>query len=189
MFTRMRSLTAYEDMPPVAKGRASELPPPPHPGGEDGAAFDAVLFPHRSLPNSGFWAVMSIVIGVNLTLGVYFFMIGAWPVLGFCGLDIFFVWLAFKLSYRQGRLHERVLVRDGEMLVSRVLPSGHETRWRLQPAWARVVIDRPGDHESQVRVVSKGRSLVLGAFLSPDERVEFGKALREALVGAGGMRG
>ncbi|MEZ5897315.1 MAG: DUF2244 domain-containing protein [Parvularculaceae bacterium] len=164
------------------------MPLSPHPDGEDGAAFDAVLFPIARCP-IGFWAVMTSVIGVNLTLGVYFFMIGAWPVLGFCGLDIFFVWLAFKLSYRQGRLHERVLVRDGEMLVSRVLPSGHETRWRLQPAWARVVIDRPGDHESQVRVVSKGRSLVLGAFLSPDERVEFGKALSEALVGAGGMRG
>jgi uncharacterized membrane protein len=185
----MRSVAAYEDMPPDAKGRAADLPLEPLAGHDDEEGFDAVLFPHRSLPNAGFAAVMAIVISVNLTLGVYFYSIGAWPVLGFCGLDIFFVWLAFKLSYRQGRLHERVLVRPGEMLVSRVLPSGHETRWRLQPAWARVVIEHPGDHECAVRVVSKGRSLVLGAFLSPDERVEFGKALQAALTRVGEVRG
>ncbi|NWG91509.1 MAG: DUF2244 domain-containing protein [Parvularculaceae bacterium] len=147
-----------------------------------GAAFDAVLSPNRSLPNAGFLAVMAIVIGANFVFGVYFYAIGAWPVIGFCGLDVFLVWLAFKLSYRQGRLRERVRIASGDMRVSRILPSGHESRWRIEPYWARVVIDNPERHESRVRVVSKGRSLVLGAFLSPDERMEFGRALASALA-------
>ena len=109
--------------------------------------------------------------------------------IGFCGLDVFLVWLAFRLSYRQGRLHERVRIADGDMLVSRVLPSGHESRWRIEPFWARIVIDNPGAHEARVRVMSKGRSLVLGSFLSPDERVSFGEALREALARATGRAG
>lgn len=147
-----------------------------------GAAFDAVLSPNRSLPNAGFLAVMAIVIGANFVFGVYFYAIGAWPVIGFCGLDVFLVWLAFKISYRQGRLRERVRISSGDMRVSRILPSGHESRWRIEPYWARVVIDNPERHESRVRVVSKGRSLVLGAFLSPDERMEFGRALASALA-------
>ena len=165
----MVQLLYIEDMSPVLKGRASDLPEAsPSPGETD--FFDALLYPNRSLPNAGFLAVMAIVISANLTVG-----------LGFCGLDVFLVWLAFKLSYRQGRLHERVRVTPDEMLVSRVLPSGHETRWRLQPYWTEVRIDRPVEHESQVCVVSKGRTLILGAFLSPPERGEFAAALAAAL--------
>jgi uncharacterized membrane protein len=172
---------AVEDMAPDEKGRALD-PSPASPAA--GATFDATLFPNRSLPNAGFVAVMSVVIGANILFGIYFYSIGAWPVIGFCGLDVALVWLAFKLSYRQGRLHERVIIREGDLRVSRVLPSGHESRWRLQPFWARVVIDRDGEHEACVRVVSKGRSLVLGAFLSPDERMAFGRSLAEAVARA-----
>lgn len=175
----MRRVHDIETMPPVAKGRISAA------SGLDDVSgpslFDAVLYPNRSLPGSGFAVVMGVVIAVNLLLGGYFFSIGAWPVLGFCGLDILIVWLAFKLSYRQGRLRERVRITENEMLVARVLPSGHETRWRLQPSWTRVTIDQPVGHESHVRVVSKGKTLILGAFLSPAERGRFAAALSGAL--------
>ncbi len=175
-------MSTVENMAPDEKGRALK-PAPEAAAGE--ALFDAILYPNRSLPNAGFLAVMAIVIGANILFGIYFFSIGAWPVIGFCGLDVFLVWLAFRLSYRQGRLRERVIIREGDMRVSRVLPSGHETRWRLQPHWARVVIERPDDHEARVRVVSKGRTLVLGAFLSPEERVTFGRSLAAAVARAG----
>ncbi len=176
----MPRIRHYETMAPVAKGRASNA------SGLDDVAegeslFDAILAPNRSLPNAGFIAVMTIVIVSNLFFGTYFFLKGAWPVVGFCGLDVFAVWLAFKLSYRQGRLRERVRVTEDEMWVARVLPSGHETRWRLQPFWTRVAIERPVGHESQVRVTSKGETLILGAFLSPEERGRFADALSAAL--------
>ena len=174
--------TTIEDLAPSERGRASELPP--EPSRAAGLELDALLYPHRSLPNAGFLAVMAIVIGANFVFGVYFYSIGAWPVIGFCGVDVFLVWLAFRLSYRQGRLHERVVVTPGELRVSRVLPSGHEQRWRLQSYWAQVAIDMAGAHEAQVRVVSHGRSLVLGSFLAPAERVAFGEALRSALARA-----
>lgn len=154
---------------------------PPAEAAQDPAIFDALLYPHRSLPPAGFLAVMAIVIGGNLLFGVYFYAIGAWPVIGFCGLDALLVWLAFKLSYRQGRLYERVRIKAGAVEITRVLPSGHQSRWRLEPFWARVVIDNPAAHEARVRLVSKGRSLILGSFLSPDERMSFGEALDAAL--------
>ncbi|GJL92821.1 DUF2244 domain-containing protein [Hyphococcus sp.] len=176
----MPRLRNIETLAPVAKGRASAAS-----GLDDlsrGAAlFDAILSPNRSLPNSGFVAVMSIVIISNIFFGTYFYLLGAWPVIGFCGLDVFAVWLAFRLSYRQGRLRERVRVSEDDMWVARVLPSGHETRWRLQPFWTKVSIQRPVGHESQVRVTSKGGTLILGAFLSPEERDRFAEALASAI--------
>lgn len=183
MIALMTRFCIYEDMPPAEKGRALGPVPEHHAEGPD---FDAILYPNRSLPNAGFIAVMAIVIGANLFFGTYFYAIGAWPVIGFCGLDVFLVWLAFRLSYRQGRLHERVRVAPGDMRVSRVLPSGHESRWRIEPFWARVVVDNPEQHEARVRIVSKGRSLVLGSFLSPDERMAFARALDAALARARG---
>ena len=167
-------------MPPLQKGKSTSVGAKEIPSSGE-SVFDAVLYPNRSLPNQGFALVMAIVIVVNLALGSYFYAKGAWPVLGFCGLDILAVWLAFKVSYRQGRLRERVRLDENEMWVSRVLPSGHESRWKLQPFWTRVEFDRPVDHESHVRVISKGHTLVLGSFLSPDERDRFADALQSAL--------
>ncbi|MEM9170429.1 MAG: DUF2244 domain-containing protein [Pseudomonadota bacterium] len=198
----MGRVSVIEDMPATAKGRArddagdvagdgarhdaggrgpaGEGAPPD--GGLDGVLFDAVLFPNRSLPTAGFAAVMTVVIAANLTFGVYFLALGAWPVLGFCGLDVFLVWLAFKVSYRQGRLRERIVVTREALKVARVMPSGHEMRWELQPYWTRVEIDEPVRHESQVAIRSKGRTLVVGAFLSPMERADLARALKRALV-------
>ncbi len=147
-----------------------------------GVDFEAILYPNRSLPSAGFAAVMAIVIVVNLGMGIGFYALGAWPVVGFCGLDVLLVWLAFKISYRQGRLHERVRLGADGLSISRVLPSGHETRWRLEPYWTRVEIVRPGDHLAEVRIVNKGRMLLLGALLSPKERTAFGERLRDALA-------
>lgn len=166
-------------MAPVARGRAGDIAPAPDQ--TEPPVYEAVLYPNMSLPNAGFAAVMGVVIAANFLFGMYFFMIGAWPVIGFCGLDVLLVWLAFKVSYRQGRLREWVRMSEDALWISRVLPSGHETRWRLQPAWTRVVIDKPVRHESQIRVVSKGKTLILGAFLSPEERARFAEALQGAL--------
>jgi len=183
---RMYRVREIETMAPSARGRASSASGLDDLAPDDGRLFDAVLSPNRSLPNSGFLAVMSIVIASNLFFGTYFYLLGAWPVVGFCGLDILAVWLAFKISYRQGRLRERVRVTPDDMWVARVLPSGHETRWRLQPYWTKVSIDRPVRHESQIRVTSKGGTLILGAFLSPKERGRFADALDRALGRARG---
>ena len=177
----MGRVSDIETMAPVAKGRFGALPEAVGELGDNPDFFDAVLYPNRSLPNRGFIAVMSIVISANLIFGSFFYMLGAWPVIGFCGLDVFLVWLAFKLSYRQGRLCERVRVTADEMQVARRMPSGHELRWRLHPFWTNVAIDKPVRHESQVKVTSKGDTLILGAFLSPPERGRFAEALANAL--------
>ena len=178
-----RKKRALETMAPSEVGRVRYVRPPAPRASKD-VAFEAILSPNRSLPPTGFVVVMGIVISVNVILGVYFTTIGAWPVLGFCGLDIFLVWLAFKVSYRQGRLHERIRLTEDELLISRVLPSGHESRWRLQPYWTNVSIADPDEHEAEVRVTQKGRTLVLGSFLSPPERVEFAKSFKAALLAA-----
>jgi uncharacterized membrane protein len=43
---------------------------------------------------------------ISFITGVLFLAAGAWPVLGFFGLDVLLVYIAFRLNYRSGRLYE-----------------------------------------------------------------------------------
>jgi len=143
--------------------------------------FDVILTPHRSLGNVGFRVVMGILIFMSLVGGVGFAMLGAWPVFAYFGLDIILIYVAFRASYRSGRLHEIVRLTSSELLIERVQPSGKRQSWRFQPYWLRVEMDDPPEHESALKIWSHGRSLIVGAFLTPEERLELAEALREAL--------
>lgn len=171
-----------EDMPPAAVGRAATAPLDPV-GAEDDFRFHALLYPNRSLSRDGFKRVIAFVVGINVLNAIIYFQVGAWPVAVFCGIDIVIVWLAFQASYVSGRKHERIMLTDDALWVSRVLPSGHETRWRLDPAAVRVRIDRPVEHDTQLRLVERGRTLIVASFLSAKERGEFADALNKALAG------
>ena len=101
---------------------------------------------------------------------------------GFFGLDVLAVYVAFRLSYRSGRLRETVQLTEKELLVTRVLPSGRLRRWTFAPNWLQVRMDDPPRHQSQLMLSSHGRRLAIGAFLTPAERLEVAKALRDALA-------
>lgn len=144
--------------------------------------FEAVLHPHRSLPPHGFLWVMA-ALGVPLAvLGIAFLAAGAWPVFGFCGLELVLLYAAFRVNYRDGRACERLRLSDSGLEVRRFDGRGRSGGvWRLQPNWLRVSIDDPPRHDSQLVLSSHGRDLVIGAFLTPDERLELARALRRAI--------
>lgn len=179
-----RRLT-YETWPAEATGRGlGEFP-----GEADELLFDAQIRPNRSLPNPGFVALMLALVGLSFTAGIAFVMMGAWPVIGFFGLDVLLVWLCFRLSYRDGKRLEVVRVTPDTIHVARRGPTGQETRYRLPAAWTRVELDGAGEPDVQARLVSHGRTLIVGALLSPKERESLAAAVREALDKARRARG
>lgn len=144
--------------------------------------FEAELRPHRSLSSLGFFILMTAICVVSFIYGVVFILIGAWPVFGFLGLDALLIYIAFRMSYRSGRLYETVQLSEDRLLVTRVHPSGSIQAWTFQPYWVRVEMDDPAEHHSMLRLTSHGRSLVIGAFMAAEERLDFAKALRRALM-------
>lgn len=143
--------------------------------------FEIELRPYRSLGPRGFIILMVVFGLVNFAAGIAFWAIGAWPVFGFCGLDVLLLWLAFRYSYAQARAREIIRLDQDALEVRRIDARGNEKAWRLQPYWLRVECDAEDD-SAPLRLWSHGRSLTLGAFLSPDERRVLADALREALV-------
>ena len=69
--------------------------------------FSAIITPHRSLSGRGFVLVMALVGGLSFIGGMFFFLLGAWPVVGFLGLDVVLVYWAFRANYRAAGLLRR----------------------------------------------------------------------------------
>ena len=143
--------------------------------------FDARLMPHRSLSRRGFHLLMASVTVAFALVGLSFWSLGAWPVAGFCGLEVLLIWGAFELNYRSGKAHETVRLDQENLVVTHVDAGGRATVWRFEPSWVRVSLDRPGEEDSTLSLASHGRRLVIGAFLTPKERTEVADALGDAL--------
>ena len=143
--------------------------------------FDAVLHPYRSLSRSGFRLLMAAAACIMLSIGFLFALMGAWPVIGFCGVEFLLLYVMFRLNYRSARRYERVRLSDASFDVQKIDPSGSEKNWRFEPTWLQVHMKNPPEHHSQLTVASHGRRLTIGKFLTPEERLELANALRNAL--------
>ncbi len=96
-------------------------------------AFRVVLTPYRSLGPTGFIVLMAALGAVSFVTGIAFLMMGAWPVLGFFGLDVALVYVAFKLNYRSGRLYETLELTPAKLTWIARAPFGKARAVRLQP--------------------------------------------------------
>ena len=147
--------------------------------------FSALLTPHRSLSRNGFLVLMTFVILVSFAAGLVFLLMGAWPVLGFFGLDILVIYWAFRINFRDARASEEISVTPSELRVRRISHRGHVVEWVLNPLW--VQLDQKADPEfgiEKLYLLSRGRRVSIASFLGPDEKASFAKALTTALQAA-----
>src|SRR5258707_1010738 len=147
--------------------------------------FSALLRPHRSLSRTGFFVLMGFVCAVSFAAGLAFLLMGAWPVLGFFGLDALAIYWAFRVNYRRGDATEEITVTPSEIRVRRVSHRGHVVEWVLNPLW--VQLDQVTHAEfgiEQLFLVSRGRRVSIARFLGPEEKASFVKALLAALQAA-----
>src|SRR5947209_4310747 len=97
--------------------------------------FSALLTPHRSLSSAGFFVVMGLIAAISFVGGVVLFLVGAWPVIGFFGLDVALVYGAFRANYLAAAAYEEVTVRPSELRVKKVSARGKVAEWSLNPVW------------------------------------------------------
>jgi len=147
--------------------------------------FSATITPHRSLNQTGFLIVMLLITGISLVGGTVFFLIGAWPIVGFLGLDVLLVYLAFRANYRAAKAYEQVTMTPSELRVRKVSHRGKSAQWSFNPLWTR--IDRETHEEFGLLglfLVSRGWRLAVASFLGPKEKEGFANHLTAALIEA-----
>ena len=149
---------------------------------EEPTLFAAILTPHRSLGDMGFIVLMTVIAAVSFAGGLMFYLVGAWPVGFFFGLDALLIYWAFRVNYRAAQAYEQVSVTPTELRVRKVSYRGKVSEWSLNPLWTS--LDRETHEEYgllRLCLVSRGRKLTVGGFLDPAERESFAKALSAAI--------
>jgi uncharacterized membrane protein len=154
------------------------------PSTQDGQVFRAVLHPHRSLSPTGFRLIMGFIALVSFLVGLGFYMSGAWPVLGFYGLDVLAIYIAFKANYRSGTAYELVELSPQVLTITQVKPTGRRTSFDFNPYWVRVLLNEWPDGSAVLKITSHGREFEFARFLNPEEKRDFAKALQGALARA-----
>ncbi|OJF93614.1 DUF2244 domain-containing protein [Pararhizobium antarcticum] len=145
--------------------------------------FSAELTPHRSLGLRGIRIFLLIAALLTLVHGVFFWIIGAWPVMVFFGLDFGLLFGAFWLNDRAARAREEVSVSRLDVSVRKFTPAGRMTEHRFNPFWTRFHVAR----HAEIGIVSmslsdRRRATDIGSFLNRDDRESFAKAFTGALA-------
>lgn len=141
--------------------------------------FSAILRPNRSATLYAINVLIVVVAVIFFATGLGFAYLGAWPVTGFIGLDVVLLYVALRINHRAGNAFETVTLTATELAVNRVDHWGRRQSFSFQPYWVQVIID---DELKRIELRSHGRSVAIAAFLTPEERIEFAEALRQALT-------
>lgn len=156
-----------------------------NPDNFDKPVFEAMLTPYRSLGRTGFRILMAALISCWLFVCILFWSIGAWPIIGFIGLDVLAIYLAFRWSYRSANAREEISLSRAALHIRKYAPSGNVTAHEFHPFWSRFKVARePEFGITSMHVESRENRVPVGSFLNPEDRESFATAFREALTRA-----
>lgn len=147
--------------------------------------LDRRLIPHRSLDAKSFRTFMIATFVATAAFSIPFYLMGAWPIVGFLGLDVLGLYVAFKMNFRAAQAHEHFRLTYLELNYARVSASGQRREWRFTPAWVR--LERIDDEEygpQRLSLHSGGRRWDIGRHVGPDGKAEFARSLSHALAEA-----
>ena len=144
------------------------------------------LIPNRSLDSFG----TKIVFGV-IACG---FLLPIIPFIGspigttltiFSGLTFYLFLTLLQKNFQQGNTFEEILISKTKIVVVHQEKNKERKTWEGNPYWTRVHVDVNNPKlKNYLTLAGKGRHIELGAFLSPDERIELRDKIKNALARA-----
>jgi uncharacterized membrane protein len=144
--------------------------------------FAATLTPHRSLTRRGYRYAVAFACVMASIPGIVFFSLGAWPIVGFLGLDVLAIGWALSASMKSGKQYEVVTLWPDELEVKQVSAKGKVELTRFNPFLVKLVIDRDfNERTTALHLRTRDSDMVIGAFLNPDDKASFAKVFGSAL--------
>ena len=147
----------------------------------EATVFEAVIVPYRSLSRRGLAILMGSIGGLCALIALRFWLIGAWPVVGFgvaeIGLAIFLLWL----NAHRARASELVLLSEEALRIVRTDRSGRREERVLPVAWLNAVLEEPLGQVPRLLLVAHGVREEVATTLGEAEKRDLAAALRDAL--------
>jgi len=134
------------------------------------ALFHSDLRPRRGAGPKQVRIVVALVGGVLAIVGTGFVLAGAWPVVGFFGLEVGLLYAALSVYRRRRPAAETLSLTESELTVTRTDRRGRKRTWSFQPYWLRVSLIGKGPNRGLIELRSHGRSVFVGSFLGEAER-------------------
>ena len=151
-------------------------------GARETILFEAVSTPPAGLSARGMRWLCGLAAAVAMVPAVAFALLGAWPMLGFIGVELVLVLGLVALHRRWRRAAvETVLLTEGRLVIRRADGRGRQERAELEPYWAQVTLEEAPGGVPLLHVGARGRSVELGRFLAPEEKRALAEALQAAL--------
>ena len=141
------------------------------------------IWPHRSLSRKGFAILITILVGLLSTIGVGFFLAGAWPVIGFLGLELLVVWGAFNLNFRAAKVRETIETSTETLKIAHTDERGKSATTEFPLGWLRIHLSPSvtpnvsARYRQRVIISSHGRRTEVGAFLHPAEKAKLSQEI------------
>lgn len=146
--------------------------------------FDATLTPNVALSPRAFLIIMSLVGGMSFLGGIMFLSMGAFPVLGWFGLDALAIWFAFRKNFQNLKEETTVRVTAETIRLTHARPGQDRKEVHLPTAFTRLSLAYPERRPSELRLAHGQTAYVIGRFLSPRERKSLHAAIESAIAKA-----
>lgn len=143
--------------------------------------FRVDLYPPRSLSRRAARNIVLLLACVTTGFGMIFWVVGAWPIIGFLGVDVILLSLAFYFSFRAARQQERIELRPENLRVTRISVGGERQEFDFQPYWLRVVLEHRDEDHCSLFLRTHGESFEIGGFLGTVEKTDLAAKLEEVL--------
>jgi uncharacterized membrane protein len=144
--------------------------------------FEALLYPHRSLSQRGFFILIIGTFVIVTAYGGLFLLLGAWPIFGFLGAEWLLFWWLLRSHFRGDRRAERIQLFADRLVLQQIDPKGRVAESTFEPYWLRVVLQERGFENPALLLRSHGRAVEIGAFLGAGERRQFAQQLQTVLT-------
>ena len=144
------------------------------------------LFPNRSLDMNG-TKVVFVIIACGFLLPIIPFIgspIGTTLTI-FSGLTFYLFLTLLQKNFQQGHTFEEILISKNKIIVVHQEKNREQKAWEGNPYWTKVNIDTHNPKlKNYLTLAGSGKHIELGAFLSPDERIELRDKIQNALAKA-----
>jgi uncharacterized membrane protein len=148
---------------------------------EDAVYFEAMLVPHRSLSPRGLRVLIGVLIAAVMTVSLVFWRLGAWPVVGFSGVEVGLAALLLRANAAGARSSELLLLSGGALRVVRIDRHGQRAERVLPTAWLRVALEERAGRVPGLVLRAHGVREEVATALGEAEKRALARALAEAL--------
>lgn len=124
------------------------------------------------------WRGYLALCAASLSIGLFFWWQGAWFVLGFAGLELLAVGLAFVVYARHAADGEWISLQGSRLVVERET-AGRRERAEFERQWVR--IEPKADEHSLIELTGQGCRMEVGRFVRPELRPALAGEIRRAL--------